>query len=195
MDIYSFTVIFTIIFIIDHHTKWVESEIIDNKLRSTVASFFISNWVCRFGCPSKSVVDNDATFVNALLHEVTLILGTNRIHIPPYYPDSNAPIESFYRVLSKGFQRFFMNPSRLEISEVLQLILFGYRTSFHTSINDSPAFLTIGIDPRLPSSILNHRYNPENSERLAILSTIREDVIHKAHMKYLREFKANQRNR
>lgn len=198
MDIYTFTVNsiqYNILSIIDFHTKWVESGIIPDKLTSTIASFLISNWICRYGCPRKLVTDNDPTFVSAILEELSQRLGVNKIQIPPYHPDANAPIESFHRVLTKGFQRFFLKPASLDIEEVLQLILFGYRTSIHTSINDTPAYLTLGIDPKLPTSTMQQRCQPANAERLAILEAIREDVIHKGHLQYLRKMNRMQKGR
>jgi hypothetical protein len=200
MDIYETTidnVSYYVLTMIDNHTKWVECKVIQSKAAVTIAETFVKEWVCRFGCPSTLVIDNEKSFVGTFMSQLCQILGTKHLPTTTCHPDANSPIESFHRVLSKGFQRFMIeSPSkRLSFDEVLQLILFGYRTSFHSTTQDTPAYLALGIDPNPPVASLYTRCQPVHQERIQVLNTIREDIIQKAYIRHIQQFKENQRYR
>lgn len=86
---------------IDAFSRWVEAEIVPNKLASTVASSLMRNWICRFGIPKRLVSDNEATFVSDLLKRLAASLGIKKITTIPYRPQGNAPVEAFHRTLNK----------------------------------------------------------------------------------------------
>ena len=88
---------------IDSFTRWAECIIIPNHTAPTVASAFLSNWVCRFGVPRELVTDQAPEFIGSVMNFVRLHLGIRRVRTTAYHPDSNALIESFHRVLTKGF--------------------------------------------------------------------------------------------
>lgn len=185
-----------ILSIIDGHTRWVESRVIPNRSAATVATVFMQEWVCRFGCPLELIVDHERAFVSEFMQIVCKMLGTRRLPTTVGHPDANAPIESFHRVLTKGFQRYLVAGKRtLPVEEILQLILLGYRASYHSVVKETPAYLTLGMDPRLGSGMLGNRCMPENQQRIEILNAVREDVVHKAYIRGIQQFEKNQQYR
>ena len=61
MDIYEFTIekkAYKCLTMIDHHTKWAEVRLINNKSAVTLAETFATEWVYRFGCPSTLIIDH-----------------------------------------------------------------------------------------------------------------------------------------
>lgn len=200
MDIYEVVIdgqTINCLTMIDNHTKWAECTVIPDKSARTIAEMFVKIWVSRFGCPQVLVTDNEKAFSGVFMDQLCSILGVKKLLITVKHSDGNAPIESFHRVLSKGFQRFVneLECQRIKMDEVLQLILYGYRLSYHSSVKDTPAYLTFGIDPRPPAPTFHNRCQPEHRERLEILNTIREDVIQKAYLKGIQQFAKNQENR
>lgn len=199
MDIYVVTIedkLTYILSIIDGHTRWVESRIIPDRSAATIASVFVQEWICRFGCPMELIVDHERSFVGEVMKQVCLALGIKRLPTTVGHPDANAPVESFHRVLTKGFQRYLIAERRkLPIEEVLQLILFGYRASFHTVIKETPAYVTLGIDPRLGAGMLGERCLPQNQQRVDILNAVREDIMCKAMIRSVQQFQKNQEYR
>ena len=159
---------------IDHHTKWAEVKAIEEKTAAVLAETFVKEWVCRFGCPATLVVDNERGFTEAFMQQLCQILGTKHLPTTACHPDANAPIESFHRVLTKGLQRFVLGAqaSQLSFDEVVQLILFGYRTSFHSSTRETPAYLALGMDPRPPLGSLGHRNFPNHADRIQVLNSV-----------------------
>lgn len=200
MDIFTITIdekSYNILTIIDNHTKWAEAAILPSKTAKTIAETFIKVWICRFGCPAKLTVDNEPTFAGQVLENLCAMLGTRRLPTIVAHPDGNAPVESFHRVLTKGFQRrcLLASTHKLEMDEVLQLILYGYRLSFHSTTGETPAYLTLGIDPRPPVATYAFRARGNDKERIGMLNTIREDLIQKSYLRNIQKFNLNQEHR
>lgn len=186
----------SILSVIDNHTKWVESRVLSDRSAATIASVFVQEWVCRFGCPAEIVMDNEKGFISSFMQQVCQLLGMTRLLTTVKHPDANAPVESFHRVLTKGFQRYLLTESRkLPIEETLQLILLGYRASLHSTTKETPAYLTLGMDPCLAPDMFGRRCEPENQKRIDILNEIREDVIQKAYLRGIQQFARNQQYR
>jgi transposase InsO family protein len=166
---------YLVLTMIDQLTKWAECIPLPNKDATTTARAFLKSWVYRFGVPKTLVTDNDKTFTSALLKSLSAKLGINRLTATVYHPEGNAVIESFHKTLSTGFRHLYQEA--LPFDEALEMILFGYRSTLHTTTANTPAYLTYGKDLRLAPDI-DWRMEPDvtTQERLKFLSTLRLDV-------------------
>lgn len=192
MDTYKFTLDnthYTFLTILDLHTRWAEAQLINEVGAQGVASIFIKNWIARYGCPISVVTDSETILSGSVMRNLCEILGIKLIRTIAHHPDGNAPVESFHRVLHKGLQHFAMKPRTLHLTvdEIIQLTLLGYRSSFHLSTRETPAYLTFGIDLRPPRASLFRRNNPKDTERIQILNDIREAVVQNAYLRKIRE--------
>lgn len=160
---------------IDQTTKWAECVPIPNKSAAVVASTLLRYWIYRFGVPKTLLSDQDKSFNSALLCSMYAKLGTTKLTSTPYHPEGNAVIESFHRTLSTGLR--FLDHRRLPFEEAIDLILYAYRSTLHSTTNQSPGYLTYGVDLRLPHDN-DWRAEPvvEMAERLKFLSALRLDV-------------------
>lgn len=168
----------TVLTMIDQFTKWAECVPIDNKAEPTVTSAFVKSWICRFGVPQVVITDNDKTFGGTLFKAIANRLGITTLRTTVYHPEGNAPIESFHRVLRKGLIPFLNDKTeRIPFDEALQLVLMSYRCTIHSTTNESPGFLTYGMD--LQSPVHNDwRFirNKEEQDRLQYLNNMRLDI-------------------
>lgn len=165
---------------IDQCTKWAECITITTKDADKVAATFLRSWVYRFGLPRKIVSDRDRSFMNKFTAPLTAKLGIKHIPSTAYHPEGNAVIESFHRTLSSGLRHF--DHSKIPFEEAVDLVLFGYRATIHSTTNQSPSYLTHGVDPRLAADCdWRMEPHPTNQERLKFLSTLRLDVQLQAH--------------
>lgn len=99
MDIYVVTIegqLKYILSVIDGHTRWVESRVIPDRSASTIATVFVQEWICRFGCPTELIVDHERSFVGEVMQQVCQALGVERLPTTVGHPDANAPVESFH---------------------------------------------------------------------------------------------------
>lgn len=119
--------------------------------------------------------DKDPSFCGHVIKALTAKLGINRLTSTVYHPEGNATIESFHRVLSTGLRH--VNQQHFPFEEALNLVLFGYRATPHSTTTHSPSYLTYGLDPRLASdNDWRSEKTPTNEERFKFLSLLRLDV-------------------
>jgi hypothetical protein len=184
------TIDYKLLTLIDQFTKWAECIPIPATTAPIIVSAFIRSWICRFGVPEVIMCDNDRTLIGNLLQEIHSTFGTKSLSITPRHPEGNAVIESFHRVLRKGLSSFEAPSHRPTTSfyEALDLVLYSYRSTIHSTMGDSPGFLTYGIDLRPPADN-DWRFCRSTSmkERLKFLNEMRLDIQWKAYDQRIRE--------
>src|SRR5699024_1984873 len=93
------------------------------------------------------------------------------------HPQGNSPVESFHRLLRSEILNLKSN-TRLRPQEYLDTILLAYRSSYHTGIRETPAFLTYGKDISFPAlKNLTERLNDVNAERTALFFYMRNEIL------------------
>lgn len=166
---------FKILTIIDQHTKWAECIPIKDSTAATVTSALLRSWIYRFGVPRTLISDRDPGFTNSMLDRLSAAIGVKRLLSTPYHPEGNSVIESFHRTLSMGLR--FVNHQVIPFEEAIDMVLFAYRSTLHSTTGHSPSFLVYGMDPKLPNdSDWRVERAPDAQERLKFLSTLRLDV-------------------
>lgn len=179
----------SVLTMIDNMTKWVEVISVPNHKKETVASAFVSSWVSRFGVPRVLVADGEGAFISDLLRLTTKKLGGIPLSTTPYHPEGNSPIESFHRYLRRGLTEFnSFRADHLPFNEALQLVAFAYRCTPHSTLGDSPAFLTYGVD-LLPPSGADWRFARTSGEqdRINFLNLLRMDIQFQAYRKRVKD--------
>ena len=86
---------------VEYFTKWIEARAVSTITAKTTQKFFWKNIVCRFGVPSKLIVDNGKQFDNQDFKEFCDSIGTKAAFTSVYHPQSNGVVE---RVNGKTFQ-------------------------------------------------------------------------------------------
>lgn len=173
---------FIVLTMIDPHTKWAECVDLPDEKASTVASKFLQYWICRFGVPKVVITDQGTVFMSEVFSRMASSLGISLIRSTVYHPQGNAPVESFHRTLKKGLKQIQLEGLDTTIADALQLVCYSYRSTIHLTTGESPAYLTMGIDPRPPmeSAWPGMTRNQTEAERLKYLSTMRLNIMYQA---------------
>src|SRR5699024_4622212 len=166
----------TIMTMIDRATRWVEAAIVPDRSAAVAVSTLMHYWISRFGVPDYIVSDNEKSFTSEFMRQLYAELGIKGCTTMIYHPQGNSPIESFHRLL-----RTELNSSELQhlgAQEYLDTILMAYRASYHTSLRDTPAFLTFGHDLSFPV-IRQYAVDPQdsNEERSALFAKVRRELF------------------
>jgi len=77
----------------DYFTKWIES-IPTRSASHKVIINFLEDIISRFGCPSRIVTNNAASFRAESLINFCEHYGITLVHYTPYYPQGNVLAES-----------------------------------------------------------------------------------------------------
>lgn len=166
---------FKVLTLIDQATKWAECTLMTDSTAKSVSTALLRSWIYRFGTPRVLVSDRDPAFCNTVFDRLSAQLGIMRTKSTPYHPEGNAVIESFHRTLNLGLRA--LDARAIPFVEALDLVLFAYRSTIHATTGHSPAFMSHGIDPRLPAdNDWRMERSLPNKERLKFLATLRLDV-------------------
>ena len=162
---------------------------IPNKMAKTVLKAYMDNVYCQFGGSIKILSDNGTEFKNKLMEEVSEELGVEyKIYSPPYRPQSNGRIESFYYFLKACIAKHIA--PQLEWNDIVPLACAAYNFLPNEHSRESPFFLMFGRDPLLPLTKLlkpKIRYlgNDENILSLEALKNMYQLVV--TNLRYARE--------
>ena len=192
LDLWSFRVSRKAVYVVsmvDYHTRWVEAVRVPDKTARSCARAFLCAWVCRFGVPSILVTDQARELVGHIFSRLCRHLGVRKLRTTVYHPEGSGPVESFHRSLTVGLSHF--NVAALadphQFDEALSLVLYVYRSTFHSSIDDSPAFFTYGVDPRPPSDVVWTAFRAPGEaldgierDRLKMLHLLRLELVARA---------------
>ena len=132
----------------DYFSKWVEATPIPTKEAKHVAAFLFKMFL-RYGCPQEIVSDQGREFCNRLINDLGERTGFAHKITSAYHPQSNGLDERFNQTLKAQLQKL-VNENQNNWDELLDSILFAYRTSRHDSTKRTPFLLMYGREARLP---------------------------------------------
>ena len=134
----------------DACTKYVELVALPDKEALTVTSAIFSRWICRYGLPLELITDQGREFANKMSDELYSLMKMRHQTTSARHPQCNSQVERFNQTIAK-YLNSFVDSTTLDWELYLAPLMFCYNTSFHRSVQNTPFFLTYGMEPRLPS--------------------------------------------
>ena len=132
----------------DYFLKWAETAPIPTKEAHHIASFLYKMILCH-GCPQEIVSDQVREFCNKLVDALKDLTGFKHKITSAYHPQSNGLDERFNQTLKYQLQKL-VNEHQNDWDELVNNVLFAYRSSRHDSTKSSPFLLMYGREARLP---------------------------------------------
>ena len=133
----------------DYFSKWVEAAPIPPKEAHHIASF-LYKMILRYGCPQEIVSDQGREFCNKLVDALEDLTDFKHKITSAYHPQSNRLDERFNETLKYQLQKL-VNEHQDDWDELVDNILFAYRSSRHDSTKSSPFLLLISRRPDIRS--------------------------------------------
>ncbi|XP_031347958.1 uncharacterized protein K02A2.6-like isoform X1 [Photinus pyralis] len=153
--------------IIDSYSKWPEifkmknitTEMTIDKLRDTF---------CRWGIPDCVVSDNGPSLVSKKFEEFLKNNGVRHITSAPFHPATNGAAENAVRSFKKGLKAALFQNKHADLNLIISRYLLTYRSSIHSTTNETPSNLMLGRKLRTVFDILKpnvDRKVRENQEK------------------------------
>ncbi|XP_061367151.1 uncharacterized protein LOC133310267 [Gastrolobium bilobum] len=136
----------------DYFTKWIEAEPVATITAQKVQKFFIGKIICRFGIPTIIITDNGTQFIDKKFRLMVVDLGIKHKFAAVEHPQTNEQVESANKILTNGLKRRVEGCKGSWVEE-LDNVLWGYRTSVQSSIQETPFKMTYGFEAMLPVEV------------------------------------------
>lgn len=151
----------------DYFSKWAEAMPIPTKEATHVADF-LCKMIFRHGCPEEIISDQGREFCNQVINRLEELTGFRHRVTSAYHPQSNGLDERMNQTLKAALQKL-VNDSQDDWDQLLDNVLFAYRTSRQASTKYTPFFLMYGREARLPIDItLTDSEREENTQELTL---------------------------
>lgn len=136
----------------DKLTNWVEITPVQNATAPGLIRIIREKILGRFGWPKTLISDNGSQFIRKLFKT---FLKENKIRhqlTPPYSPQCNST-ERVNRVIKTVIKVYLDKGEHRKWDANLSEVQFAINTAVQQSTGFSPAYLNLGRNPRIPSSV------------------------------------------
>ncbi|XP_061348712.1 uncharacterized protein LOC133294073 [Gastrolobium bilobum] len=130
---------------IDYFFKWIEAEALATISANKVRRFFYRQIISRFGVPHTIITYNGTQFVDRKFNQVLQDLHVKHRYTSVEHPQMNGLAESANRVLKRGLERR-LEAAKGEWPEQLDFVLWGYRTTKHSTTGETPFRMVYGSE-------------------------------------------------
>ena len=148
---------------IDPVTGWFEIAEIKDKFAYTIANVVETTWLTCYPWPTQIIFDRGTEFQAEFAEMITKDYGLKKKPISTRNPQANAILERIHATIGnmirtyKTFDDESFDPSLSEpFKGILAAVMFGVRSTIHTTLQATPAQLVFGRD-----AILNIKFNAD----------------------------------
>ena len=163
-----------VITLTDYFSKWVEATPIPTKEACHIAEF-LYKMMLRYGCPEEIISDQGLEFCSRLIDRLEQLTGFKHNITSAYHPQSNGLDERFNQTLKAQLQKM-VNEHQDNWDDLLDNILFAYRTSRQASTKCTPFLLMFGREARLPIDLTRVKHAKEQQEELSFTEKLEKMV-------------------
>ena len=132
----------------DYFSKWAEAALMPTKEAVHVANFLYKMFL-RHGCPQEIISDQGREFCNQLVDLLEELTGFKHRVTSAYHPQANGLDERMNQTLKFQLQKL-VNDQMNDWDQLIDNVLFAYRSSRHDSTKCTPFLLMYGREARLP---------------------------------------------
>jgi transposase InsO family protein len=136
--------------ITDYFSRWVEAVALKNKIALTTAQCVFETIVERHGMPKTIVSERGTNFTSSLFRYFCTKLQMKPKFTTAYHQASNGETERFNRTLMTMLRKELVDGAHSNWQELIDPLLFAYRSSIHSSTKESPYYIVHGRDPNIP---------------------------------------------
>ena len=130
------------------------------------------------GVPVYLQSDRGALFTSEIFAEISRIMGMRQKLSSAYRPQTQGLIERWNRTMVQMLRQYVATDQK-DWDQYLDLIMFAYRTSSHSSTGFTPFQLVYGREAKLPTHLLTADIGPTDHDgETSYVESLRPQRIH-----------------
>lgn len=133
----------------DDLTKFSQGYAVPNHDARTIADKLVKQFICKFGTPNQILTDQGKDFTSELLKEICKPFKIKKIQISAYHPQSNGALERSHATLA-DYLKHYIRLDQTDWDDWLELCMFSYNTTVHSSTKFTPYQLVLVIRRKFP---------------------------------------------
>jgi len=137
---------------VDYFTKWIEAKPLTTITAQQVQQFIWKDIVCRYGVPHTIITDNGRQFIDKELAKFYTGLDIKHITSFVEHLQTNGQAEAANKVILMELRKRLDNAKGRWPEELVE-VLWAYRCTPQSAINESPFSLVYGADAMIPVEI------------------------------------------
>lgn len=137
----------------DVFSKYTLAVPTQDQQAETMAQALVNEWFYKFGISGRLHWNHGCNFESILIHQLCDLYRVGKSRTTPYHPAGNGQSERFKWTLHNLLCTLLVSRKRDWVPCMPQ-ILFYYNTTPHQATGESPYFLMLGQEPRLPVDFL-----------------------------------------
>ncbi|CAG2213568.1 unnamed protein product [Mytilus edulis] len=137
----------------DYFSRWKEAFALPNHTALTVADKLTTEFICRFGTPTRIHTDQGREFESVLFAEICKLLGVEKSRTTPYHPQSDGMVER-YNQTAQIMLAMYVDENRSNWDDHLPYVMMAYRAAIHESTKCTPNKLMLGREISLPIDVM-----------------------------------------
>lgn len=167
-----------ILVISDHFTRWMDGIALPDATTPVIAHALEERVFAYFGLPECIHSDRGSQFESELMAELCKLWGVDKTRTTPYHPQANGVVERNNRTIGDSLRCLLMSRGQTDWDLVLPHIMRQLRAVPHSATQETPNFLLLGREVRLPGQLLHEvastQSTPVSEYALQLQSTLRE---------------------
>jgi len=139
----------------DHFTRWCDAIPIVDATAPTVARALDERVFCYMGLPEQLHSDQGANFQSDLFKELCQLWRVDQTRTTPYHPQGNGVVERNNRALGDSLRAALRESGQSEWDDLVPQIMRAIRSTPHALTGETPNFMAMGREARVPDTILH----------------------------------------
>ena len=142
-----------VIVVTDYFTRYAEAYGVPDIEAQTVADKLLEEFICRYGLPLQIHTDQGSQFTSDLFMQMCKKLNIDKTRNSPFHPQSSGLVERLNRTIEDMISKFVTKHQK-DWDQYLPYLMMAYRSSVHETLGETPCFMMMGREVRLPVDLI-----------------------------------------
>ena len=156
----------------DYFSKWAEAYPLPHQRSELIAQTLVSEWISRYGTPERIHSDQGSNFESETVQELFRVLDIRKTRTTPYHPQSDGMVERLNATIEQML-RCYVDKNQRDWDSKLSLVMSAYRSSVHSTTQNTPYFLLHGREFTLPVDLIFPNHGADRTTHSSFVRKLR----------------------